>query len=41
MASLENFTEPNEKWDELVKKNEKLIDKHEEILAKFDIKDGK
>jgi hypothetical protein len=31
----------NEKWDELVKKNEKLIDKHKEILAKFDIKDGK
>jgi hypothetical protein len=31
----------NEKWDELVKKNEKLIDKHKEILAKFDIVNGK
>ena len=31
----------NEKWDELVKKNEKLIDKHKETLSQFNIKDGK
>ena len=31
----------NEKWDELVIKNEKLIEKHKETLSKFDIKDGK
>jgi hypothetical protein len=31
----------NEKWDELVTKNEKLVEKHKETLSKFDIKDGK
>jgi hypothetical protein len=31
----------NEKWDELVKKNEKLIEKHKEVLKKFDIVNGK
>lgn len=30
----------NEKWDELVTKNEKLIEKHKETLSKFDIIDG-
>ena len=31
----------NEKWDELVTKNEKLIEKHKETLNKFNIKNGK
>jgi hypothetical protein len=31
----------NEKWNELVTKNEKLIAKHKEILSRYDIKDGK
>jgi len=31
----------NEKWDELVTKNEKLIEKHKEVLSKFDIVAGK
>ena len=31
----------NEKWDELVTKNEKLIEKHKATLSKFNIKDGK
>ena len=31
----------NEKWDELVKKNEKLIEKHRDTLNKFDIVNGK
>ena len=31
----------NEKWGELVTKNEKLIEKHKETLSKFDIKEGK
>jgi hypothetical protein len=30
----------NEKWDELVTKNEKLVVKHKEVLSKFDIKEG-
>jgi hypothetical protein len=31
----------NDKWDELVKKNEKLVAKHASTLSKFDIKEGK
>lgn len=31
----------NERWDELVTKNEKLIEKHRVILKKYDIKNGK
>lgn len=31
----------NEKWDELVTKSERLVEKHKETLSKFDIKDGK
>jgi hypothetical protein len=30
----------NEKWNELVTKNEKLVVKHKEVLSKFDIKKG-
>jgi hypothetical protein len=31
----------NEKWEELIIKNEKLVEKHKETLNKFDIKNGK
>jgi|APGre2960657444_1045066.scaffolds.fasta_scaffold329869_1 hypothetical protein len=31
----------NEKWEELVTKNEKLIEKHVSTLSKFDIVNGK
>ena len=31
----------NEKWDELVKKNEKLINKHKDTLSKFEIVNSK
>ena len=31
----------NEKWEELVTKNEKLIERHKAILSKFDIVNGK
>jgi hypothetical protein len=41
MAIFDFVRLTNEKWDELVKKNEKLIEKHKETLSKFDIKDGK
>lgn len=41
MAIFDFVRLTHEKWDELVKKNEKLIERHASTLSKFDIVNGK